>query len=233
MKFFSQSFKYDDPWPIVSLAFFLRYPNPYAAHVASCDVISRTFSPSGTLLTTRLILKKGSMPKWAQGIMPKAESWIIEESEVDPAGRVVRCTTKNLDHVKVMRVEERVTLQETDDGKTLHRTEARFLSNFGWGLTKRIESHSLARFKANVQRSREGVSLILSLIRQARMQPMTLGASGTGGSSASFLDRHRASSEWAAAHQNVKSPAPMEEHEGESGLPDGQDENQWSWLRSG
>jgi len=232
MKFFSQSFKYDDPWPIVSLAFFLRYPNPYAAHVASCDVISRTFSPSGTLITTRLILKKGSLPKWAQGIMPKAESWIIEESEVDPAGRVVRCTTKNLDHVKVMRVEECVTLQETDDGKTLHKTEARFLSNFGWGLTKRIESHSLARFKANVQRSREGVSLILSLIRQARMQPMTLGASGSG-SSASFLDSHRFSTEWAAAHQNVKSPTPMEEHEGETGLSDGQENDRWSWLRSG
>ena len=47
--------------------------------------------------------------------MPKAESWIIEESEVDPFGGVVRCTTKNLDHVKVMRVEEHVTLQRTDD----------------------------------------------------------------------------------------------------------------------
>ena len=105
-----------DPWSIVSLAFFLRYPNPYAAHVASCDVISRTISPTGTLITTRLILKKGSLPKWApRGIMPKAESWIIEESEVDPFGGIVRCTTKNLDHVKVMRVEEHVTLQRLED----------------------------------------------------------------------------------------------------------------------
>ncbi|KAF7792482.1 hypothetical protein EIP86_003523 [Pleurotus ostreatoroseus] len=84
--------------------------------------------------------------------MPKAESWIIEESEVDPVNGVVRCTTKNLDHVKVMRVEEHVTLHRTDDNKTLQKTQARFISNFGWGLTKRIESHSLARFKANVQR---------------------------------------------------------------------------------
>ncbi len=69
------------------------------------------------MVTTRLILKRGSLPKWApQGIMSKAESWIIEESEVDPLNGVVRCTTKNLDHVKVMRVEEDVTLQRTEDG---------------------------------------------------------------------------------------------------------------------
>jgi len=173
MKFFSQSFLYDDPWSIVSLAFFLRYPNPYAAHVVSCDVVSRTHTESGSLLTTRLILKRGALPRWApQGIVSRAESWVIEESEVDPFGKIVRCRTRNLDHVKVMQVEESVLFKETGDGKTLQTTEARILSRFGWGLTKRIESHGLARFKANVQRSREGVSLILGLLRQSRLQPM-------------------------------------------------------------
>lgn len=106
-----------DPWSIVSLAYFLRYPNPYASHVVSCDVISRTHSPSGTLLTTRLILKRGALPRWApQGIVSRAESWIIEESEVDPMGKTVRCRTKNLDHVKVMQVEEWVMFQQTGEG---------------------------------------------------------------------------------------------------------------------
>lgn len=67
-------------------------------------------------MTTRLILKRGALPKWApRGIMSKAESWILEESEVDPVQGTVRCTTKNLDHVKVMRVEEHVTFQRTDN----------------------------------------------------------------------------------------------------------------------
>jgi len=176
MKFFFQSFLYDDPWSIVSLAFFLRYPNPYAAHVLSCDVISRVQTPSGSLLTTRLILKRGALPRWApKGIVSRAESWIIEESEVDPFGKTVRCRTKNLDHLKVMQVEEWVMFRQTPEGKTLQTTEARILSGFGWGLAKRIESHGLTRLKANVQRSREGVSLILSLLRQSRLQPMTLG----------------------------------------------------------
>jgi hypothetical protein len=138
MKFFSQSFLYEsviflffptmayssyaqklrsDPWSIVSLAFFLRYPNPYAAHVISCDVIDRHQTESGSLLTTRLILKRGALPRWApQGIISRAESWVIEESEVDPFGKVVRCRTKNLDHVKVMQVEETQLFEQNEEG---------------------------------------------------------------------------------------------------------------------
>ncbi|KLO19984.1 MSF1-domain-containing protein [Schizopora paradoxa] len=180
MKFFSQSFVYDDPWSIVSLAFFLRYPNPYAAHVLSCDVISRNVTPEGTLQTKRLILKRGATPKWfPRGIVSRAESWVVEESEVDPFGRVVNCTTRNLDHVKVMQVVESTELRATPDGNTMQTTQARFVSGFGWGLTKRIESHGLNKFKANIQRSREGVSLVLRLLRESRLQPLALGSGET------------------------------------------------------
>ena len=41
---------------------------------------------------------------------------MIEQSEVDPFGKVVSCQTKNLDHVKVMQVQEFVELRETADG---------------------------------------------------------------------------------------------------------------------
>ncbi|TRM65978.1 PRELI-like family-domain-containing protein [Schizophyllum amplum] len=173
MKFFKQCFLYDDSWSIVSLAYFLRYPNPYASHIISCDVISRSMTPSGSLLTTRLILKRGALPRWApQGIVSRAESWVVEESEVDPFGKTISCVTKNLDHVKVMQVEESVFFRQTPEGKTLQTTEARIRSNFGWGMTKRIESHGLNKFKANVQRSREGISLILDMLRQGRLQAM-------------------------------------------------------------
>ncbi|KAI0823050.1 MSF1-domain-containing protein [Trametes gibbosa] len=186
MKFYSQSFLYDDPWSIVSLAYLLRYPNPYASHILSCDVISRDITPAGTLRTTRLILKTGSLPRWApKGMIQRAESWVLEESEVDPLGKVMRCTTKNLDHVKVMQVEEHIHIRQAEDGKTLQTTEAFFLSGFGWGLTKKIENYGLAKFKANLQRSREGFFIILDLIRQSRRQPMTLGVPSP------FLVSHR------------------------------------------
>lgn len=109
-----------DSWSIVTLAFFLRYPNPYASHVISCDVISRDQTPSGSLVTTRLILKQGAMPRWfPKGIVSRAESWVVEESEVDPHGKLVRCVTKNLDHIKVMQVEESIEFAQTIEGSVL------------------------------------------------------------------------------------------------------------------
>lgn len=77
------------------LAFFLRYPNPFARHVLSVDVLSRTVNPeTGQIHTTRLILKRGIIPKWAHRFLPTSSSsggrgldaWILEESVVDPPG---------------------------------------------------------------------------------------------------------------------------------------------------
>ena len=80
-------------------------------------MISREQTPAGSLVTTRLILKKGAMPRWfPKGIVSRAESWVIEESEVDPFGQVVRCVTKNLDHVKIMQVEESVQFAQNSEG---------------------------------------------------------------------------------------------------------------------
>ncbi|KAG9104599.1 hypothetical protein FRC06_001066 [Ceratobasidium sp. 370] len=181
VKFFSQSHLYDEDWPTVTLAFFLRYPNPFAAHVISCDVIDRSLTPSGTLHTTRLILKRGNAPKWLpRGVVPRSQSWIIEESEVDSAGRRVSCATRNLEHTKALRVIEQVSLRPVEDGRTLHTTEARFVSRFGWGLTKRIENYASTKFRANIEKSRQGISLVMNLLRESRLQLQPLGgATGT------------------------------------------------------
>ncbi|TFK57639.1 MSF1-domain-containing protein [Heliocybe sulcata] len=185
MRFFSQSFSYDEPWSIVSLAYFLRYPNPHAAHIVSCDVVDRTITSSGTLVTTRLILKKGTLPRWApEGIIPRSEAWVIEESEVNPYGQVLRCTSRNLDHVKILSARESVLLHSAPNGQTLQRTDVNVVSNFGWGLTQRIEQFGFQRFKSNVQKSREGLKLIVELTRQSR-QGMTMGGAPPGGFNAS------------------------------------------------
>lgn len=61
------------------------------------------------------------MPRWfPKGIVSRAESWVIEESEVDPFGQVVRCVTKNLDHVKIMQVEESVQFAQNSEGYALY-----------------------------------------------------------------------------------------------------------------
>lgn len=127
VKFFAQTHNYDESWQTVTLAFFLRYPNPYAAHVLSADVLSRSFTPEGSLVTTRLILKRGGIPKWLpRTLVGRTESWIVEESEVDPLGKVVRCETKNLDHIRILSVRETVELREGDAGYVLLSSHAVF-----------------------------------------------------------------------------------------------------------
>ena len=39
VKFWTSDYTYDYGFSTVSLAYFLRYPNPYARHVASTDTI--------------------------------------------------------------------------------------------------------------------------------------------------------------------------------------------------
>jgi hypothetical protein len=72
------------------LAYFRRYPNPFARHVLSVDVLSRHLDSYGRLHTTRLILKRGILPKWAARWLPvKGEgmdAWVLETSIIDPPG---------------------------------------------------------------------------------------------------------------------------------------------------
>lgn len=75
------------------------------------------------LCTTRLILKRGTLPSWApRGIVKNSESWVLEESEVEldaapgsssgSAGRRTRVWTRNLDHTHKLAVTEGLELAE-------------------------------------------------------------------------------------------------------------------------
>src|SRR5450432_4106511 len=63
VKFYELNYTYDYSFPAVTLAYFLRYPNPYSTHVLSTDVIERFVDPvTGRLSTTRIHLKRSRLP---------------------------------------------------------------------------------------------------------------------------------------------------------------------------
>lgn len=166
-------------------------------------------TPTGSLVTTRLILKRGALPRWApRGIMSRAESWVVEESEVDPFGKTIRCITKNLDHVKVMQVEESVFFRQTPEGcvRAIQSvfTCSRILQEdaadhggedtvqlwLGHGQEDReprpeqiqgqcpaceLRPIFYSRTLLTGSQSRDGISLILEMLRQARPQTMGMG----------------------------------------------------------
>jgi hypothetical protein len=105
----------------VAAAHSQRFPSPYSTHVLSSDVISRTLSPtSSTITTTRLILKRGKMPRWAPSAMSRVgTSWVLEDSEVDlEKGDEVRVRSRNIDHKTVMEVCEWQTFKRDQEPGT-------------------------------------------------------------------------------------------------------------------
>lgn len=117
VKFYESSFSYKYPFSAVSLAYFLRYPNPYATHVLSTDVIDRHFDPvSQRLSTTRLHLKKSKIPPAVLKLLPKGilgasgdagQSYILEKSVVDIKEGWMKTESRNLEWTGILSVIER------------------------------------------------------------------------------------------------------------------------------
>ncbi|KAF2716216.1 hypothetical protein K431DRAFT_289607 [Polychaeton citri CBS 116435] len=118
VKFYSSSYQYDYGFPAVSLAYFLRYPNPYSKHVASTDTISRHYDPATQRLTTvRLHQKRSRVPPLVLKLIGRqalgasedgsTSSLILEKSVVDAKEGWMETESKNLDWDLVLSVVER------------------------------------------------------------------------------------------------------------------------------
>lgn len=99
----------------MTLAYFLRYPNPYSSHVVASDTLSRYVDPStGKLHTVRLHLKRGKLPAAVARFLPKIkESYILERSTVDMTTQTMETETRNLDWEGVISVIENQTYTPT------------------------------------------------------------------------------------------------------------------------
>jgi len=117
VKFYSTSYNYDYSFPAVSLAYFLRYPNPYSTHVLSTDVIDRYFDPETQRMTTvRLHLKRSKLPTAVVKLLPKSilgssedgnsTSYILERSTIDINEGWMKTENKNMDWTAVLSVIE-------------------------------------------------------------------------------------------------------------------------------
>ncbi|KAL8775024.1 MAG: hypothetical protein Q9209_000503 [Squamulea sp. 1 TL-2023] len=158
VKFYESSFSYDYPFPAVSLAYFLRYPNPYAKHVLSTDVIDRHFdSDSQRLYTTRLHLKRSKLPPTVLKLLPKGilgsnsdsgQSYILEKSVVDVKEGWMTTETRNLEWTGILSVVEKQSYirpyrddvldggkipNDAQIGTTDVKTSTTFVSRFGQG----------------------------------------------------------------------------------------------------
>ncbi|KAJ1922715.1 hypothetical protein IWQ60_006337 [Tieghemiomyces parasiticus] len=169
VKFYQHTFDYDHPFPLVTLAFWLRYPNPFAAHVLASDVIDRYVDPdTGVLHTTRLILKRGNVPKWARTFMSNNEAYILEQSRVDPRDRTMVCTSKNISHKRVMVIEETQTFTPIDEDEVKSS-----------GIVPAAVTADQRRFAARFGRSASSAALAAT-VHSADKLPALADSLGTG-----------------------------------------------------
>ncbi|PLN85097.1 aminotransferase class IV-domain-containing protein [Aspergillus taichungensis] len=132
MKFFENVFTYDYSFPAVSLAYFLRYPNPYSRHVLTTDVIDRFVDPSTQRLhTIRLHLKKSKVPSGILKLLPKGiggadksgQSYILETTVVDAKEGWMRTESRNMEWTGILSVVERQVYQRLPVEGALDRLE--------------------------------------------------------------------------------------------------------------
>ncbi|KAF2170307.1 hypothetical protein M409DRAFT_64622 [Zasmidium cellare ATCC 36951] len=120
VKFYSSEYSYDYGFSAVSLAYFLRYPNPYSRHVASTDTIDRHYDPvTQRLTTTRLHVKRSRLPPAVLKLLPRSslganedgstQSFILEKSVIDVKEGWMETESRNLDWNNVLSVIERHT----------------------------------------------------------------------------------------------------------------------------
>lgn len=118
VKFYSSTDTYSYPFPAVTLAYFLRYPNPYSTHVLSTDTIARHYDPDTQRLTTvRLHLKRSKLPSAVLKLIPRSllgasaggdtQAYILEKSVVDIKEGWMDTESQNLEWTGVLSVVER------------------------------------------------------------------------------------------------------------------------------
>jgi len=156
MKFYESSYSYDYTFPAVTLAYFLRYPNPYARHVMTSDVIDRYVDPETQRLhTTRLHLKKSKVPAGILKFLPRglagpggaSQSYILEKSTIDIKEGWMETESKNMEWTGILSVVERQTYRRQQVSelsspthepwrakeKTSCKTVVTFVSHLGQG----------------------------------------------------------------------------------------------------
>ncbi|KAF2653588.1 hypothetical protein K491DRAFT_717882 [Lophiostoma macrostomum CBS 122681] len=139
VKFYSSNDIYPYPFPAVTLAYFLRYPNPYSTHVLSTDTIARHYDADKQQLTTvRLHLKRSKLPSGVLKLLPRSllgasgsgesQAYILEKSVVDITNGTMETESRNLEFTGILSVVERQAFrrpvsQADDDAKVFQGME--------------------------------------------------------------------------------------------------------------
>ncbi|XP_072904059.1 PRELI domain-containing protein 1, mitochondrial-like isoform X2 [Hemitrygon akajei] len=164
-------------WDQVASAFWQRYPNPYSKHVLTEDVIYREVTPDNKLLSRRLLTKTNRLPRWGEMVFPTnlARSvFVVEDSIVDLQNRTFTTLTWNINHTRLMLVEEKCVYRPNPENPACTQVQREaWVSSSVFGFSRAIQEFGLARFRRNQIKATEGFEYILANL-QGEAPPKTL-----------------------------------------------------------
>jgi hypothetical protein len=182
VKFLEQNTTFLHPWNEVTLAIWKKYPNPFASHVLTADVIDRYIDDLGRIHTIRLFTKQGKLPRWGASVYKLvtklfniSDAFILETSVVDPQNRTMNTKTRNLSHRKLLLVEERLHISPcaSNPQHTILRQAAQFVSNTSFiPIRARIEKWGIDKFRTssvNVRSFNPGIQRDSACCREAKI----------------------------------------------------------------
>uniref|UniRef100_A0A915E3T0 PRELI/MSF1 domain-containing protein n=1 Tax=Ditylenchus dipsaci TaxID=166011 RepID=A0A915E3T0_9BILA len=107
----------------VSAVFYNRYPNSFAKHIISEDVISREITEE-RIITRKLIVKKAasflkSVPSWMSRLTSVQYMPTIEESVFDKKNMTLKTYTRNICWKNILNMDERCIYQSLESNKTI------------------------------------------------------------------------------------------------------------------
>lgn len=167
--YYETNYDYNHSFETASLAYLNRYPNPFAKHVKSVDTLDVQLK-DGCLHIKRLILKTGRLPQFIKPFLGNAlDSYIVENSIIDPKRKTIKSYTANIDHRKFIKVEEYLNYSSKAKFNTNVDYKVKFSSNF-LGFAKRIEEWARNKFHKNITNTTQGLSFVMNQLNRRKLE---------------------------------------------------------------
>lgn len=94
----------------------------------------------------------------------------MEKTIIDPKSQNLQSYTRNLDHTKIIRVEEYTTYQyDSNLDKTNVVYNVKFSSGFKNVVRDRIEAYSHSKFQENIKNTTMGMAYVMQKFQERRL----------------------------------------------------------------
>jgi hypothetical protein len=167
MKIWTSDHVFDHPWETVVHAAFRKYPNPMNKAITAIDVVRQEVD-EGVIKSERLLQSKFHIPSWVSSLTGfKGTQCSFEYTEIDPANRSMTLTTRNLNAISFLRVDERLTYtpDPADPQRTILKQEASVAVNLPT-FTSHCESAFLNAYQRTALMGRSGMEWVIDHLKK-------------------------------------------------------------------